>query len=1146
MSMNMDAAIRIKANVQGANAIQAFSRDLKGLDGAAKLSNVELGRMNIAINRMAREAGNTTVGLRQHIAALSNLRDRVEIGGKAYNRLGGEIDQLRGKLRALDRDAEKTGGTLKDKLVSGLATVGLGRLTGGIISKSANFDQEVRKAAAIEGSGSYDALRKSIEDVASVAAGTPTQVAQLATALSRAGFTAKETAQALEGIVMGAEAAAVSFEEMGSIAADSMRAFGIDTSKTQQVVDILVKSANSSNQTVLDLGESLKYAAPIARSLGVNINDLAATMAILANNGIRGSEAGTALRTGLQRLQIAASGNNEELLGLTRGSALLGEAMKILGADVLKANGQLKPLDEVLISLKKNLANMPVGVQAEVVKALFGDEAGGKLRAALNSTEADIRKMFGTIRNSGGAAAETRKEMQGFQNALDRLGGNIETVTNAIGDKFALVLGPLVEGLNITIGALNQMPQPLKDIAATMAAAGIATLGWVLAMKTLGGIAALTGITTGLTGAITAFTSSAAFAAITTGGLSGALGVLKLAIFAIPGWGWAAAGVTALGFLGKAVYDNNETFRAWVQNIGGVVANDFKAAMKGMADDAKVAATNAAGYWQSFTTFLGQLGGWIKEMFSGVFGSTAQSSQQAAAQSESGWAKAWNGMLSNAAAAFTGLGQMISRWWSQLPAPIRGYMSGQAKNTGAGLVIGAIQYAGDASSRAVAKGTNGVNRDGKGDLPNIIPALPVLSGGMDFGGDGGADGGKDKAKKAADEAKRALDQYNAAVKSGTDATRTLMERLQDVNLSMIGIGVNATDALGVQRLKVELSAAREYGEEMRKIGELEKQRDAAAAKGINTRDLDARIQAARDLATQLREMRSLEGGQSYTQGLMDLLPKEADYNRQLKESALLAANKKLGIEGLTEVQKLNLQIELLGLEALAVSNPALAEQIRLLREKAGALDALNQKQEKTFGESIKDKLQAYYNSIKDIGGAIGDVMVKTFQGIEDKLTEFVTTGKANFKELARSILADLARIAIRAAIIKPLTGMIGGLFDGFTTNANGNAFGQNGIIPYAKGGIVNSPTLFKFAKGTGLMGEAGPEAIIPLKRGRDGKLGVAGGGGGSPVTVNVSVDATGSQVQGNAGQGEQLGRVVAQAVQAELVRQKRPGGLLAA
>jgi tape measure domain-containing protein len=110
-------------------------------------------------------------------------------------------------------------------------------------------------------------------------------------------------------------------------------------------------------------------------------------------------------------------------------------------------------------------------------------------------------------------------------------------------------------------------------------------------------------------------------------------------------------------------------------------------------------------------------------------------------------------------------------------------------------------------------------------------------------------------------------------------------------------------------------------------------------------------------------------------------------------------------------------------------------------------------------------------------------------------------------------------------------------------SANGNVFAQNGIVPFANGGIVDRPMMFPFAKGIGLMGEAGPEAIMPLKRGADGKLGVAGGGGGTSVTVNV--DASGSSVQGNNGQSAALGRAIAASVQAELVKQKRPGGLLA-
>jgi tape measure domain-containing protein len=115
----------------------------------------------------------------------------------------------------------------------------------------------------------------------------------------------------------------------------------------------------------------------------------------------------------------------------------------------------------------------------------------------------------------------------------------------------------------------------------------------------------------------------------------------------------------------------------------------------------------------------------------------------------------------------------------------------------------------------------------------------------------------------------------------------------------------------------------------------------------------------------------------------------------------------------------------------------------------------------------------------------------------------------------------------------------------FSPSANGNAFGANGIIPFAKGGIVNSPTLFPFAKGIGLMGEAGPEAIMPLTRGPGGKLGVMASGGGGDVNVVVNVDAKGSSVEGDAGQAKALGNAISAAVQSELIKQKRPGGLLA-
>ena len=119
---------------------------------------------------------------------------------------------------------------------------------------------------------------------------------------------------------------------------------------------------------------------------------------------------------------------------------------------------------------------------------------------------------------------------------------------------------------------------------------------------------------------------------------------------------------------------------------------------------------------------------------------------------------------------------------------------------------------------------------------------------------------------------------------------------------------------------------------------------------------------------------------------------------------------------------------------------------------------------------------------------------------------------------------------------------MGKLFS-FLPFAKGGVFAQNNVVPFAYGGVVKKPTLFPMANGMGLMGEAGPEAIMPLRRGRGGRLGVEASGATSNIVVNV--DASGTQVQGNNNQAKQLGSAISAAVQAELIKQRRPGGLLA-
>ena len=195
-------------------------------------------------------------------------------------------------------------------------------------------------------------------------------------------------------------------------------------------------------------------------------------------------------------------------------------------------------------------------------------------------------------------------------------------------------------------------------------------------------------------------------------------------------------------------------------------------------------------------------------------------------------------------------------------------------------------------------------------------------------------------------------------------------------------------------------------------------------------------------------------------------------------------------------------------------------------------------------------LEQFAQSAFDFAKQAEQAVVNAFQGMEDALVKFVTTGKLNFKDFANAIIADLTRMMVRALIVKPLFNFLfpgladGGVVDGgeVVKSAKGNVFAKNKIVPYAYGGIVNKPTLFPMANGMGLMGEAGAEAIMPLKRHSNGKLGVEASGGMGNIVVNV--DASGTAAQGDNSRSKEFGRLIGVAIEAELVKQKRPGGLL--
>jgi hypothetical protein len=217
------------------------------------------------------------------------------------------------------------------------------------------------------------------------------------------------------------------------------------------------------------------------------------------------------------------------------------------------------------------------------------------------------------------------------------------------------------------------------------------------------------------------------------------------------------------------------------------------------------------------------------------------------------------------------------------------------------------------------------------------------------------------------------------------------------------------------------------------------------------------------------------------------------------------------------------------LETIQISNTSAEERIKL-------------SEQETKNYELRKRQIAQTNSIaKDLG--------LTFSSAFE---EAVAGGK-KFSAILQGITQDLIKLIIRRKVTEPLFNAVsdslsGSSFFGSLFNANGNAFNQSGVTAFASGGVFDTPQMFNYGGNKlGVLGEAGPEAVMPLKRGANGKLGVAVNGTASPGQINnisITVNADGSN-RNEAGASE-LGRRIDAAVRAILIQEKRPGGLMGA
>ena len=499
---------------------KAFEDLVAQAEKAAKEVGVQFSRQDL---RFRDQQGKflSDDAIRQLQQANKGFDEAVQGLGRLRSAMGATATEGARSMNLLEAAVTGVAVSLTSKLTDAAGSA-LGSVRG-LVQGFLELDGELRLAAAAAGeTGGYQRLSQIVDQVGIDAAGTTKQVAELATSLVRAGFSVSEVEGALAGVVRGAEATGTGFESFGNIVGNTLRGFGLEVDQTARVVDVLVNTANSSNASIEGLGYTFEYTAPIAKALGVSLEDVAAAAGLMANAGIQGSVAGTGLRTGLQKLQQAAGGATPEVLGLVRGQERLQMVMKKLGTTVTDASGKLLPLEQVFLRLKGGLEKLNQADQVQLANVLFGDEAGSKFLAVTNQSNSAITKMFSDLRNSTGAADTARTAMAGMGLELQQLTGTMDSLRNNIGGVMAAGLRPLVGAANAAVGAISALPKPVKDTGAALIALGIASAGAAISVTALNLVLAQTGGLAGLAGA-------AKLAGAAVAGIGGSLTIILAA-----------------------------------------------------------------------------------------------------------------------------------------------------------------------------------------------------------------------------------------------------------------------------------------------------------------------------------------------------------------------------------------------------------------------------------------------------------------------------------------------------------------------------------------------------------------------------------------------------------------------------------------
>lgn len=429
-----------------------------------------------------------------------------------------DATKLDAGIKSLSARLKSVASEMKDISTKvGLAFAPLAAAIGASVKQFSGFDDVMRSVASVAGASGREItmLRDKAAELGRTTSFTASQVGEAMLNLARAGFKPDEIEKMTGPMLNLSRASGTELAQAADIAAVALRSFALNASETNRVADVLVATANNSAQTLTELGEALKYVAPVAADAGMSLEDTALTIGIMANYGIRGSMAGTAMRQALLRLA------NPEIQK---------QLQSVFGVTVTDAQGNMRRLHEILKDLDKAMEGIAASERVAAMQEIF-DLRG--MSVGLKVAQADLSQLEGAITNAGGTAERVAVEMDaGLGGGFRMLASAVEGVAISIGDALAPALLPIIawitSGVTVLAEWIKEHQQWAVAIAAVVAAIVILT-GTVFAVSTA--LQVLTGVIAMVRAAMIALTWSNPFTAIL-----GAITMIIGALIAMVSW----------------------------------------------------------------------------------------------------------------------------------------------------------------------------------------------------------------------------------------------------------------------------------------------------------------------------------------------------------------------------------------------------------------------------------------------------------------------------------------------------------------------------------------------------------------------------------------------------------------------------------